>query len=690
MGGFRNIKMKTLFRDKLFYIGLLVRIVLIIIISPPAVTNWYAPFIDMSLSSFSFDPWSNWVDRGGSLRAFPYGYAMWFAFLPIAAVGNLIHAPIEYSYKFSLLVFDLLMLFSLHKSLSKHPMIVLSCYWLSPIVIIATYLLGMNDLLPALLLMLSMSFLQDNKKLYLAGALCAAAISAKLSMVISLPFFLIYLYNNKSLRHISYKFYESLSFCILIFELPFFYSKYALKMILENPELQKIYIFSVDLGVDFSIFILPLVYIVVLYLVWRVRRLNFEFFQAIIGIVFLLIVLMTPAVPGWFIWSLPLLVLYQAKSDTVAIVIIGFFSTIYTISTLIVSDIVLFNGAQIEVARSVQEFYGLGKHSISLLRTMIVAVGVILVIRIWRDSISKNDYFRLSRHPFLIGIAGDSGAGKDTFVESLTGLFGSHSVVKLSGDDYHLWDRRKPMWQVMTHLNPMANDLERFGNDIIDLADGKNIQLRHYDHRIGKMTKPFKLSSNDIIIVSGLHALYLPIIRNSFNLKIFLDIDEDLRRHFKIKRDVRHRGQSPEQVLELFKKRELDSNLFIRPQSRHADLILSLIHPRLLKNLKNDEDLRLKLIVKTRYAFNELSLTRILVGLCGLHVDIATSSEEDEFHMIIEGEASAEDIEIAAKILCPRVYDFLDVVPKWQHGVIGLMQLVTISHVNQVLTKRLN
>ena len=34
-------------------------------------------------------------------------------------------------------------------------------------------------------------------------------------------------------------------------------------------------------------------------------------------------------------------------------------------------------------------------------------------------------------------------------------------VVNLSGDDYHLWDRQKPIWQVMTHLNP-TNDLRDF------------------------------------------------------------------------------------------------------------------------------------------------------------------------------------------------------------------------------------
>ena len=52
------------------------------------------------------------------------------------------------------------------------------------------------------------------------------------------------------------------------------------------------------------------------------------------------------------------------------------------------------------------------------------------------------------------------------------------------------------------------------------------------------MTKPRLIKSNQFILVSGLHTFSLPITRDACNLKIFLDIDEDLRRFFKIRRDV--------------------------------------------------------------------------------------------------------------------------------------------------------
>ena len=52
------------------------------------------------------------------------------------------------------------------------------------------------------------------------------------------------------------------------------------------------------------------------------------------------------------------------------------------------------------------------------------------------------------------------------------------------------------MWQVMTHLNPMSNDLDGYSRDLLSLVDGKSISTRLYDHATGKMSKPVKIESN--------------------------------------------------------------------------------------------------------------------------------------------------------------------------------------------------
>jgi uridine kinase len=681
--------MKKLFLHPMFMTGLAIRLALIVGMAPLAITLWYAPFLNVSTSAITLDPWSAWLASGGTPVAFPYGYAMWLAFLPLTLVAKLTGLPLLYAYYLTLLAADFSLLLTLNRLLPDRQRLLLLVYWLSPIIILASYGLGLNDLIPALLLVLSIGCAR-RVELKWAGALLAAAISAKLSMVVALPFFAIYLFNNRALRQRLPEFLSGFGLSILALGLPFLFSGAGLQMLLGNPEMGKIYQFAIGLAGNISIYVVPLVYLVMLYLAWRVRRLNFDLSQALTGMAFLLIVLMTPASPGWFVWCLPFLVLYQGMSGRIAILLVGIFSGVYVVSTLLVTQLQFANGRELVLAAALHVPGQLGSHAASLLHTAMVAIGLVLAIRIWREAISRNDFFRLSRKPFVVGVAGDSGAGKDTFADAITGLFGGHSVVKLSGDDYHLWDRQKPMWQVMTHLNPMANDLEGFCNDLVSLTDGKRVLSRHYDHKTGKMSKPARLDSNDFIIASGLHALYLPVLRECYNLKIYLDIDEGLRRHFKLKRDVHQRGHTVERVLGSFEKREPDSERFIRPQSRHADLILSLqpIHPGILKDLDDKHPLRLKLVVSTRNGFDDLSMHRVLVGVCGLHVDIVVSDGGAEVRMTIEGETSAADIAMAAEILCPRVLEFLDIPPKWQDGLLGLMQLITLSHINRALTKR--
>jgi hypothetical protein len=86
---------------------------------------------------------------------------------------------------------------------------------------------------------------------------------------------------------------------------------------------------------------------------------------------------------------------------------------------------------------------------------------------------------------------------------------------------------------------------------------------------------------------------------------------------------------------------------------------------------------------------NEQSLMRVLVGVCGLHVDMTVSNDVSEVELTIEGETSAEDVAMAAQILCPRAIEFMDITPKWVNGILGLMQLITLTHINQALTKRI-
>lgn len=678
-------------KNPLFLSGLVVRILLIVLILPIPVDQWYVPFLHNSVNGFTLDPWEAWLSYGGSPVAFPYGYAMWIFLLPLTLLCKFFDISLVYGYGASLLLADFGLLLILRKLLHAKGWSLLAIYWCSPISLIASYWLGYNDIIPVFLLMGAV-YLLRSQRLLLSGIVLAAGISAKLSMILSLPFFLIYLFHNRNLRQITNQYAAGLTIGLTIFFVPFIFSEAGLSMLASNPELEKIYQLSINLVGNIAVYLVPLAYFLMLYVGWRIKRINFELFNAILGISFLLVVLLTPASPGWFIWVLPLLVSYQASGDRTAIYIVAIFSGLYVLSNLLLSSTqhidILVHALKLDSILSTTQF--INSRVVSLTYTALVATGIILALRIWRENVIRNDFFRLSRKPFAIGIAGDSGAGKDTFADSITGLFGSHSVVAISGDDFHLWDRHQPMWQVMTHINPAANDLESFAKNLVSLIDRKAIKVCSYDHDSGKMGRPYVVQSNDIIIAGGLHALYLPILRECYDLSVYLDIDEDLRRYFKIQRDVNKRGYTIDKVLDALEKRKPDSDKFIKPQAAFADLIFSLrpIHPCNLDHADETTPPRLKLVVKSRHGFNELSLKRVLISICGLHVDMNSQDSASEIELSIEGDASAQDVEMAAKIICPQISEFLDLNPKWQNGVLGLMQLITLSHINQALTRR--
>ncbi|MDF3886538.1 uridine kinase [Cupriavidus basilensis] len=682
--------MRRLFKHPFFACGLAIRILLVALVLPQAAMHWYVPFMDTTTTRLSLDPWGVFLASGGAPAAFPYGYVMWLVFAPLTLLSKWIGTPLYFGYGLTMVAVDIGVLAVLNVLITGRERLLLGAYWLSPIVLLATYWFGLNDLVPVMLLSLALFYMRRHHVVQ-AGVLCGAAVSAKLSMVLALPFFLIYLFRNRTLRHLLTAYLKGLLGAALLFSLPFALSQAGPYMLYSNPEIGKVYEFALRIGERFHVYVLPMAYLLMLYAAWRVRRISFDLLNVLLGMAFFLVVLLTPASPGWFVWIMPLLIFYQAMSGRVAIGLVTTFSGLYVAASLLTSPQPLLVNRE-TVNAMVQQFaLYLGTTGIALLQTALMTVGIILAIRIWREAVRHNDYFRLSRKPFVVGIAGDSGAGKDTLVDSIEELFGTHSVVKLSGDDYHLWDRQKPMWQVMTHLNPMANDLERYAQDVVALTDGKSILARHYNHVTGKMSRPHRLESNDFIVASGLHALYLPILRECYNLSIYLDIDEGLRRYFKLQRDVHQRGHSLEKVLTSLEKREPDSEKFVRPQAAYADLVMSLqpIHPRMLAEADQAHPPRFKLSVRSRNGLNELSLSRVLVGICGLHVEMSMSNDATEVDFTIEGETSSEDIELAAKTLFPRIIEFLDLAPCWRDGIMGLMQLVTLSHINQALNKRL-
>ena len=107
----------------------------------------------------------------------------------------------------------------------------------------------------------------------------------------------------------------------------------------------------------------------------------------------------------------------------------------------------------------------------------------------------------------IIGISGDSGAGKSSLVDFFSNLWKKDFLV-IEGDAYHKWERNDEHWKDFTALNPKANNLDKLAKDLQLLRNGFPIVIRNYNHSNGKFDDPQTLHPKTNILLVGLHSLY--------------------------------------------------------------------------------------------------------------------------------------------------------------------------------------
>jgi phosphoribulokinase len=176
--------------------------------------------------------------------------------------------------------------------------------------------------------------------------------------------------------------------------------------------------------------------------------------------------------------------------------------------------------------------------------------------------------------PIMLAIAGDSAAGKTTLTRGLVEALGPERCVSLCTDDYHRYDRTERRGLPFTALHPDCNHVEIMEQHLQLLATGAPVLKPVYDHSTGELTRPELVEPAQVVIVEGLLPLHTKLSRACFDVTVFLDPPEEIRRGWKVARDTGARGYSEEQVLAELERREPESEAFIRPQRAHADVVV--------------------------------------------------------------------------------------------------------------------
>lgn len=181
------------------------------------------------------------------------------------------------------------------------------------------------------------------------------------------------------------------------------------------------------------------------------------------------------------------------------------------------------------------------------------------------------------KKPMIVGIAGGSGSGKTLVANTLGQALGAGSVI-LPMDAYYLDQVHLPFEEraKVNYDHPDAFDYELLLSHIDMLKAGKEVPLPQYNYTTHtRQTETVPIGPGPVIILEGILALSVKALRESMDVKIFVDTDADVRFIRRLKRDTRERGRSLESVVDQYMDVVRLMHLeFVEPSKRYADIIV--------------------------------------------------------------------------------------------------------------------
>ena len=177
--------------------------------------------------------------------------------------------------------------------------------------------------------------------------------------------------------------------------------------------------------------------------------------------------------------------------------------------------------------------------------------------------------------PIFIGIAGGTGSGKTTLAENIHQLF--PESVLISQDSYYK-DLSHFALEERVKINfdhPDSLEFSLLVKHLMALKGGQAIEQPIYNfHTHVRESWTKKIESAPIVLVEGILLFVVPELREFFDIKIFVDTDDDIRLLRRIERDVNERSRDfnsvKQQYLTTVKPMH---DAFVAPSKKYADVI---------------------------------------------------------------------------------------------------------------------
>jgi phosphoribulokinase len=248
------------------------------------------------------------------------------------------------------------------------------------------------------------------------------------------------------------------------------------------------------------------------------------------------------------------------------------------------------------------------------------------------------------RRPIILGIVGDSAAGKTTVTHGLTNILGADCVTRVCTDDYHKYDRKERAERGITPLRPDCNYIDVLEQHLERLHYNQPILKPVYDHATGSLIRPEYVQPRQFVIVEGLLGFSTATLRQFYDVRVFLDPPEDMRKLWKMRRDTTVRGYTKEQVLKELERREPDSRDFIRPQRKYADVVVRFSPPSDIALEQEGPRLNVQLVLRPTIPHPDLGYLVECDGNppSGIRLRLARDEGRPVDYLEIDGDVAAQ------------------------------------------------
>ena len=184
----------------------------------------------------------------------------------------------------------------------------------------------------------------------------------------------------------------------------------------------------------------------------------------------------------------------------------------------------------------------------------------------------------LEKKTILVGIAGASASGKSLLAETLIKKFPREHLIMISEDSYYKDQSHLTLEErVKTNYDhPDSIDHALLLEHLKMLEQGQAVEVPSYDYeKHNRSSETRHVQPARVVIYEGILLFVHPEIRETFDLRFYMDTPLDICFTRRLQRDTLCRGRSMESVITQYMNTVRPMFLrFIEPSRQHADLII--------------------------------------------------------------------------------------------------------------------